>query len=164
MRHTLEHWDHHDERKGRWKTLAENYGENASPWTVVGVEAPDDTDLLIGPDAMPLQKLEQALVRARDELLEVYTWQPDMINLDEVLARARDELLELHPGEPELKQVQARARENILKLYIQELELLERYAGEPEWEPVLARARENVRKVLHPEELELLERDPEEPK
>jgi hypothetical protein len=80
---------------------------------------------------MSLQELKQELARARDELLEVYTWQPDMISLEEVLASAHDELLELHAGEPDLRRVLAHARENVLKLYIQELMLLERDAGEP---------------------------------
>jgi hypothetical protein len=35
MRHTLEHWDDWDERKGRWKTQAENHGEHATPWVAV---------------------------------------------------------------------------------------------------------------------------------
>jgi hypothetical protein len=98
MRHTLEHWDDapwagQQQLKGRWKTLAEMHGESATPSIVAG--GGDIDDLLIGPDRISLQELEQELGRVRDELLEVYNPEDyDGSDSGQLLALLRDRLLE----------------------------------------------------------------------
>ena len=114
--------------RGRWKTLAEKYGQHASPWVAVG----DSTDLYIGPGGhISLQELEQALARVRDELLAVYNPEDyEGLDQEQVLALLRDKLLELYAREPELlvepEQALARVEQEIARLERKRDELLER--------------------------------------
>ncbi|HET9566705.1 MAG TPA: hypothetical protein VFP27_19875, partial [Mycobacterium sp.] len=80
MRHTIEHWDDQSARTGRWQTLADEHGEHATPWLVVGM----DNDIEIGPAHISLDGLERLLEPIRDELLEIYPGMPRAIQSDAV--------------------------------------------------------------------------------
>ena len=68
MRHTIEHLDDQSAGRGRWRTLADDHREHATPWLVVGM----DTDIEIGPAHISLDRLERLLELIRDKLLEIY--------------------------------------------------------------------------------------------
>jgi hypothetical protein len=98
MRHTIEHWDDQSARTGRWQTLADEHGEHAKPWLVVGM----DTDIEIGPAHISLDVLERLLELIRDELLEIYPGMPRAIQSDAVdrtVAAIWDEQLVLNNNE-----------------------------------------------------------------
>jgi hypothetical protein len=122
MRHTLEHWDGQDERKGRWKTLAEKHGPHASPWVAFPDQAGDDADLWIGPDLISVEELEQELARVRDELLDVYNPEDyEGLDVEQVLALYREKFHERYPLKSEGRAIADR----LLELIAQEPELLD---------------------------------------
>jgi hypothetical protein len=110
MRHTTEHWDDQSARTGRWRTLADEHGEHATPWLVVGT----DYDIEIGPDQISLDGLERLLELIRDEPLEIYPGMPRAIQsdaADRAVAAIWEEQLALNNGEQRLiDREQMRAR------------------------------------------------------
>jgi hypothetical protein len=108
MRHTIEHWDDQSARTGRWQTLADEHGEHATPWLVVGM----DTDIEIGPADISLDGLERLLELIRDELLEIYPGMPWAIQSDAVdraVAAIWDEQLALNNEKAEADRSRADA-------------------------------------------------------